>query len=84
MSSRSMVRDSLGRPVRLGSKISYPVRKGSNMWLQHGIVKEFRLASENQCARVEAILDPTPDSKHYSPGRSVRFSSFDRAVVTSG
>jgi hypothetical protein len=66
-------KDYIGRVIRAGYTVVYPVRQGSNMWLQHMIV-----------SHIEIIRAQTPVFKLHgtnSDGKLVKIEHPDRCVV---
>lgn len=66
MPRTQMTTDHFGREIKAGNIITYPVRRGSNMWTEHGKVLDVQ---------GEVI------SLQKSDGRTVSFRSPERAVI---
>lgn len=64
-----MIKDIVGNEVKAGSKIAYPCRKGSNMWLQ---ILDVTQVDEHAAQ---------PAVKGYSAkGRPIRITNLDNLV----
>ena len=62
-----MAKDFLGHEISIGDSVVYPGRKGSELWLNYGVVTNF----EN----VDDIIVETEN------GRRVKIKRVDRVVV---
>jgi len=73
MSEALEPKDYMGRVIKAGCTIVYPVRTGANMWLQHMTV-----------SHIEVIRAHVPAFKIFgtnSDGKYVKFESLERCVV---
>jgi len=66
MSSEKFAADYLGKEIKVGSTVVYPVRQGSSMWLNKGVVTQVVPVAEDF-----RIVVYDPDS-HTRRGHSVK------------
>ena len=73
MSDKLEPKDYIGKPIKAGYTVVYPVRQGSDMWLQHMIV-----------SHIEIIRAAVPVFKLHGTngdGRAVKLEHTNRCVV---
>lgn len=68
--SRPHLFDSISRPITLNQTLAYPVRQGSRMWMETGVVIGVNMDTEGLYARLQK-----PN------GRVVKFRNFQRSVI---